>query len=169
MRIARGEAGVAIKASIVPLSHSRASTRPVSIIPVIVSTMTISPGTRYLRLSALSLNQMRGTVAAPAACEFFTRAIIAAAVTALPIITALGASMPSIKSCAAVAPRRVSSTSSASTSKAFKAFSPSAREVKTVVLKTGLWVKAVVSACASPVLASCAIPRRTSRMSKLNP
>ncbi len=46
------EIGVAIIASIVPRSHSRATTSAVSRVPIIVITMAIEPGTR--KIAALS-------------------------------------------------------------------------------------------------------------------
>ena len=60
MRISLIRTGVAIKASIVPLSHSRAMTRAVSVVPISVMMMAKDPGMRKLRLAKVSLNQYRG-------------------------------------------------------------------------------------------------------------
>ena len=51
--------GVAITASIVPRSHSRATTREVSRVPTSVMTMAMEPGTRKKRLVSSGLNQKR--------------------------------------------------------------------------------------------------------------
>ena len=51
--------GVAIIASIVPRSHSRATTREVSVVPISVITIAIDPGTRKLRLASAALNHTR--------------------------------------------------------------------------------------------------------------
>ena len=47
--------------SIVPLSHSRATTSAVSKVPIIVITIAIAPGIRKRRLSSSGLNQKRGS------------------------------------------------------------------------------------------------------------
>ena len=52
-------AGVAISASMVPRSHSRATTSDVSSVPVRAITMAIEPGTRKKRLDSSGLNQKR--------------------------------------------------------------------------------------------------------------
>ena len=52
---------VDISASMVPRSHSRATTSEVSRVPISVMLMAINPGTRKLRLRSSGLNQMRGS------------------------------------------------------------------------------------------------------------
>jgi hypothetical protein len=49
--------GVASSASMVPRSHSRATTRAVNNVPIIVITMTIEPGMRKKWLESPGLNQ----------------------------------------------------------------------------------------------------------------
>ena len=49
--------GVANRASIVPRSHSRATTSAVSNVPIIVITMTMEPGMRKKWLESPGLNQ----------------------------------------------------------------------------------------------------------------
>ena len=56
-RISATEAGVDITASMVPRSHSRATTSAVSMVPMMVMMMAIAPGTRARRLSSSALNQ----------------------------------------------------------------------------------------------------------------
>ena len=54
--------GVAIRASIVPRSHSRATTSAVSSVPIKVMMMATEPGIRKFWLRSLGLNQYRGSV-----------------------------------------------------------------------------------------------------------
>ena len=54
-------AGVASSASMVPRSHSRATTSAVSSEPIIIRMSAIEPGTRKRRLSSSGLNQTRGS------------------------------------------------------------------------------------------------------------
>ena len=56
-RISATEAGVDSTASIVPRSHSRATTSAVSMVPMMVMTMAMAPGTSARRLSSSALNQ----------------------------------------------------------------------------------------------------------------
>ncbi len=53
-------AGVASSASMVPRSHSRATTSAVRSEPIIIRISAIEPGTRKRRLSSSGLNQTRG-------------------------------------------------------------------------------------------------------------
>ena len=55
-------AGVASSASMVPRSHSRATTSAVSSDPIIIRISAMEPGTRKRRLSSSGLNQTRGSV-----------------------------------------------------------------------------------------------------------
>ncbi len=57
--------GVASSASIVPRSHSRATTSAVSSEPIIIWMSAIEPGTRKRRLSSSGLNQTRGATSMP--------------------------------------------------------------------------------------------------------
>ena len=54
-------AGVERIASMVPRSHSRATTRAVSRVPMMVMTTAMAPGTRKRWLSISGLNQKRGS------------------------------------------------------------------------------------------------------------
>ena len=67
-RISRMLAGVDIMASIVPRSHSRATTIAVSSVPIIVITIAIAPGIRNRLLSISGLNQKRGSNVGPVFC-----------------------------------------------------------------------------------------------------
>ena len=58
--------GVASSASIVPRSHSRATTSAVSSAPIIIWISAIEPGTRKRRLSSSGLNQTRDCTSMPA-------------------------------------------------------------------------------------------------------
>ena len=55
--ISATEAGVDSTASIVPRSHSRATTSAVSMVPMMVMTMSMAPGISARRLSSSGLNQ----------------------------------------------------------------------------------------------------------------
>ncbi len=57
MRISATEAGVESTASMVPRSHSRATTSAVNMVPIMVMTMAMAPGTSERRLSNSALNQ----------------------------------------------------------------------------------------------------------------
>ena len=73
--ISSGRTGVTNSDSSVPRSHSRAISSEVRKAPIIVSTITSSPGTRNHVLSPASLNQVRDT----------TDALPTAAAAALPV------------------------------------------------------------------------------------
>ena len=127
-KMAEGDAGVAIIASIVPRSHSRANTRLVIMQPVSVSTITKSPGTKYQVLMTDSLNQMRGTTTMPAPSDSPAIAMPAAPETALTIMVARGASIPSTTICRdTLEVFCFSKTANASISKLSKAFRASLR------------------------------------------
>ena len=60
-RISTMPAGVDMTASIVPRSHSRATTSAVSNVPIMVMTIAMAPGIRKRLVSISGLNQKRGS------------------------------------------------------------------------------------------------------------
>ena len=78
--------GVAITASMVPRSHSRAMTRDVSRVPTSVMTMAMEPGTRKKRLVSSGLNQKRCSTVIGGAFPMLSDRRSAAQVATVPCV-----------------------------------------------------------------------------------